>query len=117
MLAQVMTCSVTFIYMGSMTRLAKVAENSAASQDTSAPQQFDSEWNVGEENRTWLGPETLAQLPDGMVPDAVVGGVGTGGTIVGVGRRCFRETQAHPAGSSPSSLNESVHADVRGGGA
>src|SRR5260221_12305959 len=54
-----------------------------------APQQFDSEWNV-EENRTWLGPETLAQLPDGAVPDAVVGGVGTGGTIVGVGQ-CFRE--------------------------
>src|SRR5262252_6935853 len=54
-----------------------------------APQQFDSEWNV-EENRTWLGPETLAQLPDGVIPDAVVGGVGTGGTIVGVGR-CFRE--------------------------
>ncbi len=54
-----------------------------------APQQFDSEWNV-EENRTWLGPETLAQLPEGVVPDAVVGGVGTGGTIVGVGQ-CFRE--------------------------
>ncbi len=54
-----------------------------------APQQFDSEWNV-EENRTWLGPETLGQLPDGVVPDAVVGGVGTGGTIVGVGQ-CFRE--------------------------
>ncbi len=53
-----------------------------------APRQFDSEWNV-EENRTWLGPETLAQLPDGVVPDAVVGGVGTGGTIVGVGQ-CFR---------------------------
>ena len=43
-----------------------------------------------EENRTWLGPETLAQLPDGVVPDAVVGGVGTGGTIVGVGQ-CLRE--------------------------
>jgi cysteine synthase A len=54
-----------------------------------APQQFDSEWNV-EENRTWLGTETLGQLPDGVVPDAVVGGVGTGGTIVGVGQ-CFRE--------------------------
>jgi cysteine synthase A len=54
-----------------------------------APRQFDSEWNV-EENRTWLGPETLAQLPDGVLPDAVVGGVGTGGTIVGVGQ-CFRE--------------------------
>jgi len=50
-----------------------------------APQQFDSEWNV-EENRTWLGPEILEQMPDGVVPDAVVGGVGTGGTIVGVGQ-------------------------------
>jgi Pyridoxal-phosphate dependent enzyme len=47
-----------------------------------APQQFDSEWNV-EENRTWLGPEVLGQLPAGVLPDAVVGGVGTGGTIVG----------------------------------
>jgi cysteine synthase A len=54
-----------------------------------SPQQFDNEWNV-EENRTWLGPETLAQLPEGVVPDAVVGGVGTGGTIVGVGL-CFKE--------------------------
>jgi cysteine synthase A len=50
-----------------------------------APQQFDSEWNV-EENRSWLGPEVLRQLPTGVVPDAVVGGVGTGGTIVGVGQ-------------------------------
>ena len=54
-----------------------------------APQQFDNEWNV-EENRTWLGPEILAQLPDGVLPDAVVGGVGTGGTIIGVGQR-FKE--------------------------
>ncbi len=54
-----------------------------------APQQFDSEWNV-EENRTWLGPEILRQLPSGVVPDAVVGGIGTGGTVVGVGQ-CFRE--------------------------
>src|SRR6476659_168255 len=50
-----------------------------------APQQFDNEWNV-EENRRWLGPEVLRQLPAGVVPDAVVGGVGTGGTIVGVGQ-------------------------------
>ncbi len=68
--------------------LAKVAEL-GRQPGYFAPQQFDSEWNV-EENRTWLGPETLAQLPDGVVPDAVVGGVGTGGTIVGVGQ-CFRE--------------------------
>ena len=53
------------------------------------PAQFESEWNV-EENRTWLGPEILAQLPEGVVPDAVVMGVGTGGTLIGVGQ-AFRE--------------------------
>src|SRR5215217_2142013 len=37
------------------------------------PAQFESEWNV-EENRIWLGPEILAQLPDGVVPDAIVMG-------------------------------------------
>ena len=67
--------------------LAKVAEL-GREPGYFAPRQFDSEWNV-EENRTWLGPETLAQLPEGVIPDAVVGGVGTGGTIVGVGQ-CFR---------------------------
>ncbi len=53
------------------------------------PAQFESEWNV-EENRTWLGPEILSQLPEGVVPDALVMGVGTGGTLVGVGQ-AFRE--------------------------
>src|ERR671912_83174 len=53
------------------------------------PSQFESEWNV-EENRVWLGPELLSQLPEGMIPDALVMGVGTGGTLVGVGL-AFRE--------------------------
>ncbi len=53
------------------------------------PSQFESEWNV-EENRTWLGPEILEGLPDGVVPDALVMGVGTGGTLIGVGQ-AFRE--------------------------
>ena len=53
------------------------------------PSQFESEWNV-EENRVILGPEILAQLPEGSVPDALVMGVGTGGTLVGVGQ-AFRE--------------------------
>ncbi len=53
------------------------------------PSQFENEWNV-EENRTWLGPEILAQLPEGVVPDTLVMGVGTGGTLVGVGQ-AFRE--------------------------
>lgn len=64
--------------------LAKVREL-GAEPGFFAPQQFDNEWNV-EENRTWLGPEILRQLPDGVLPDAVVGGVGTGGTIIGVGQ-------------------------------
>jgi len=63
--------------------LAKVREI-GAEPGYFAPQQFDNEWNV-EENRTWLGPEVLRQL-EGVLPDAVVGGVGTGGTIVGVGQ-------------------------------
>ena len=53
------------------------------------PSQFESEWNV-EENRLILGPEILSQLPQGDVPDAIVMGVGTGGTLVGVGQ-AFRE--------------------------
>lgn len=49
------------------------------------PRQFESEWNV-EENREILGPEILAQLPSGKTPDALVMGVGTGGTLAGVGQ-------------------------------
>jgi cysteine synthase A len=47
------------------------------------PQQFDNEWNV-EENREWLGREVIAQLPEGTKIDAIVQGVGTGGTLIGV---------------------------------
>ena len=49
------------------------------------PAQFDNEWNV-EENRVWLGPEILGQLPAGVTPDLLVAGVGTGGTLIGVGQ-------------------------------
>lgn len=48
-----------------------------------APQQFDNEWNV-DENREWLGQEILRQMP--VAPDLVIGGIGTGGTIIGVGQ-------------------------------
>lgn len=58
-----------------------------------APHQFESEWNV-EENRTWLGPEILGQLPAGCLPDAFIMGVGTGGTLIGVGQ-AFREVNAN----------------------
>ncbi len=54
-----------------------------------APHQFSSEWNV-DENREWLGPEIVAQLPEDRLPDAFLMGVGTGGTLIGVGQH-FRQ--------------------------
>jgi len=53
------------------------------------PQQFENRANVETHQRT-TGPEILAQLGV-VVPDAFVAGVGTGGTITGVGR-VLRET-------------------------
>jgi len=47
-----------------------------------APQQFDNEWNV-EENEKLLGREILKSMHK---IDAVVAGVGTGGTLIGVGK-------------------------------
>ena len=67
-----------------------------------APHQFESEWKV-EENRTWLGPEMLSQLPPGREPNAFVMGVGTGGTLIGVGQ-AFRAVnpQVKIVGLEPS---------------
>ncbi len=48
------------------------------------PRQFENPLNI-EENRRWLGGEILDQIPEGVVIDAFVQGVGTGGTLMGVG--------------------------------
>ncbi|GAB5390384.1 MAG: cysteine synthase A [Alphaproteobacteria bacterium] len=47
------------------------------------PGQFDNDWNA-DENREWLGREIISQIPDGVKIDAIVQGVGTGGTLIGV---------------------------------
>ena len=47
------------------------------------PGQFDNEWNV-DENRDWLGKEIIEQLSAQVKIDAIVQGVGTGGTLIGV---------------------------------
>ncbi len=57
------------------------------------PGQFESQWNI-DENRELLGPEILAQLPEGRVPDAFIHGVGTGGTLIGVGQAFRRVNPA-----------------------
>jgi cysteine synthase A len=63
------------------------------------PQQFSSPANV-EAHRETTGPELLAQFRSlGLVPTAFVAGVGTGGTLVGVGeflRSELREVAIHP---------------------
>ena len=66
---------------------------------TFAPRQFANPWNV-EAHEVTTGPEILAQLKVmGLVPDAFLAGVGTGGTVMGVGA-CLRsarpETRIHP---------------------
>ncbi|MBI5363842.1 MAG: PLP-dependent cysteine synthase family protein [Planctomycetes bacterium] len=63
------------------------------------PQQFANQANVEAHRRT-TGPEIVAQLAlCGLEPDAFVAGVGTGGTVMGVGaalrERCPRAT-VHP---------------------
>jgi cysteine synthase len=60
--------------------------NAIASANPSAfmPEQFNNPTNPGVHLAT-TGPEILAQLA-GVPPDAFVAGVGTGGTITGVGR-------------------------------
>ena len=50
------------------------------------PQQFSNEANAEAHERT-TGPEIWSQLTyHGVIPDAFVAGVGTGGTVMGVGR-------------------------------
>ena len=69
----------------------RMAEELAASQpNVFLPRQFSNEANV-EAHQYTTGPEISRQLQDcGRTADAFVAGVGTGGTIMGVGRH-FRE--------------------------
>jgi cysteine synthase A len=83
-------------FLGSI-RLAE--ELAAATPDAFLPRQFANEEN-SEAHRLTTGPEILAQLgASGLAPDAFVAGVGTGGTIMGVGRflRSVRsDVRLHP---------------------
>ena len=54
-----------------------------------APQQFENEWNV-EENEKLLGTEILKQTK-GIKIDAIVAGIGTGGTLIGTAKAIKRK--------------------------
>jgi cysteine synthase A len=62
----------------------KAASIAAGTPGAFTPQQFRNRDNA-EAHRLFTGPEILEQLA-GRTPDAFVAGVGTGGTITGVGR-------------------------------
>ncbi len=89
-------------FVGSI-RLAE--EFAAEAPGAFLPRQFANEDNV-EAHELTTGPEILAQLAHNLrPPDAFVAGVGTGGTIMGVGK-CLRaanpEVRVHPVEPSNS---------------
>lgn len=84
---------------GFLGSIAMARDFARARGDVFLPQQFDNQANV-EAHACGTGPELLAQMRGcGAEPAAFVAGVGTGGTVMGVGR-CFRQhapgTRVHP---------------------
>jgi cysteine synthase A len=76
------------------------------------PRQFDNMWNC-EAHYMTTGPEIWAQMNSiGLKPDAFVAGVGTGGTIMGVGA-CLKErnpqVKVHPLEPSNSPTLSTGH--------
>jgi len=70
-------------FLGSIRRSEELA---ASRKDVFLPKQFSNQDNIDAHYRT-TGPEIWWQLRwHGLFPDAFVAGVGTGGTIMGVGR-------------------------------
>jgi cysteine synthase len=83
-------------FLGSIARAQELAERDP---HVFLPAQFSNEANPDAHEAT-TGPEILAQLATGgLAPDAFVAGVGTGGTVMGVGR-CLRRVvpgvRVHP---------------------
>jgi cysteine synthase A len=89
-------------FLGSI-RLAE--ELARATPGAFLPRQFSNEDNSEAHERT-TGPEIWSQLrASGLVPDAFVAGVGTGGTIMGAGRYLRRmnpKVRLHPVEPSNS---------------
>lgn len=79
--------------------VAMTREYAAENERVYLPRQFDNPDNV-QAHEVMTGPEIEAQLSQfGVVADAFVAGVGTGGTVMGVGRylrRSGRKVRVHP---------------------
>ncbi len=83
-------------FLGSIARVEAYAERN---EHVFTPRQFESASNV-EAHLLTTGPEIVAQLASlGLEPTAFVAGVGTGGTVMGVGRHLkerFPGVHVHP---------------------
>jgi cysteine synthase len=84
---------------GFLGSIAKAEALAAENPRVFLPSQFSNEANPRAHEMT-TGPEILEQLADaGLSPDAFVAGVGTGGTVMGVGRALRRanpRVKVHP---------------------
>jgi len=85
--------------MGGFVGAVQLASEFAAREDAFAPRQFDNDANCAAHAAS-TGPEIERQLRGfGVRADAFVAGVGTGGTVMGVGtflRRDGRPVRVHP---------------------
>src|SRR5262244_1726787 len=88
-------------------------ERLSREQGAFAPRQFENPDNA-EAHRVWTGQEILAQIPGGAV-DAVVSGVGTGGTIVGL-HEAFREARVRYGRPLRRRVLQLQHPSSRSGG-
>jgi cysteine synthase A len=83
-----------------------------ARDDVFLPRQFSNEGNV-EAHRLTTGPEISAQLARrGLKPTAFVAGVGTGGTVMGVGRHLKAQdsgVRVHPIEPAESPILSTGH--------
>ena len=92
-------CSVTREEGGFLGSIRRTVERAACHEDVFLPCQFENAANV-EAHRLGTAPEILAQLAAaGLSLDVFVAGVGTGGTVMGVGqalRAACRGVRVHP---------------------
>ncbi len=83
-------------FLGCVSRAERLA---AEDPHVFLPSQFSNDANPGAHEAT-TGPEILEQLASiGLTPDAFTAGVGTGGTVMGIGRaltRADRRVRIHP---------------------
>lgn len=96
-------------FLGSIALAEKMSQTHA---HVFLPRQFDNTWN-GEAHYLTTGPEIWAQVNRfGLKPDAFVAGVGTGGTIMGVGaylKEYNSYIKAHPLEPSNSPTMSTGH--------